>query len=80
MKIEIGEIVTLDDNKEFICMSRNKYKDSDYLFLLSNFKPVEVMFAKEIVTENGVDLKEVNNQQEKIDLMKVFKDYMLNQN
>ena len=80
MKIEIGEILTLDNNKEFICLAREKYKDGDYLFLLSNFKPVEVMFAKEIITENGVDLKEVNDQQDKIELMKVFKDFMLNQN
>ena len=41
MHITEGEILTLDNNKEFICLAVKNYKEYNYLLLLSNYKPVE---------------------------------------
>ena len=47
MKIETGEIITLDNNKEYICFSTLNHEGKDYVYLMSNFKPIEIMFAIE---------------------------------
>lgn len=49
MKIENGEIIELDNEKEYICVARLEDNGVNYLYLLSNFKPIEIMFAKEII-------------------------------
>ena len=48
-----GEIVTLEDQREFICYKKIQDGDKTYLFMLSNFKPVEVFFAEEIIRDDG---------------------------
>ena len=79
MNISVGEILKLENDKEYICIAVDKYKDANYLFLMSNFKPLEVMFAKEIINDGNINLEIVNDQQEKIELMERFKDAMPNQ-
>lgn len=76
MNIQVGEILTLDNDKEYACVAVQAYKGANYLFLVSNFTPVEIRFAKEIINENGIDLEMVNNQQEKIELMELFQKSM----
>ena len=80
MNINVGEILTLDNDKEFVCVGVEKYKDANYLFLVSNFTPIEVRFAREIINNGGVDLEIVNNQQEKMELMQLFQSSMPNMN
>lgn len=72
MNIEVGEILTLENDKEYIVVAKDKYQEKDYLFLMSNFTPVEVRFAKELVNGEDVKLEIVNNQNEKMELMKIF--------
>ena len=48
-----GEIVVTSDQKEFICYKKIQDGKKTYLFMLSNFKPVEVFFAEEIIHEDG---------------------------
>ena len=48
-----GEIVTLEDQREFICYKKIQDGNKTYLFMLSNFKPVEVFFAEEIIRDDG---------------------------
>lgn len=74
MHITEGEILTLDNNQEFICLAVKNYKESNYLLLLSNFKPVEIRFAKEIMMGDRIDLEIINKQEEKIELMEIFKE------
>ena len=40
MKIENGEIIELDNEKEYICVARLEDNGVNYLYLLSNFKPI----------------------------------------
>ena len=37
--IEQGELITLDNQKEYICFQVMKADGETYLYLLSNFKP-----------------------------------------
>ena len=53
-KIEFGEIIELEDGKEFICFARVEEAGEEYVFLMSNYKPLEVRFARE--TEVGGEL------------------------
>ncbi len=72
MKIETGEIITLDNNKEYICVSRKDYQGSSYLYLISNFKPLEVRFAKEIIMGPETHIEIVNEQGLKVQLLQLF--------
>ena len=55
MEIEKGEIITLDNNKEYLCFGRavadNQKK---YLYLMSTSEPIEIRFAEEMIDESGV--------------------------
>lgn len=72
--IREGEILTLDNNKEYICLAIKNYKEANYLLLLSNFKPVEIKFAKEVINVENIELVIVNKQEDKLALMELFKD------
>ena len=51
--LEIGEIATLEENKEFICLAAKELNGSNYVYLISNYKPLEVRFCKQYI-DNGV--------------------------
>lgn len=65
MKIEINDVVTLEDNKEYICFNIIKEENIKYLYLISNFTPTEVKFAKEIKENEDTYLEIINNKEEK---------------
>ena len=73
MKIEEGNIITLDNQKEYICVSKKDYQGDSYIYLISNFKPLEIMFAKEIVEGDLVTIQKVGDQALKMELLKLFK-------
>lgn len=72
MKIEVGEAITLDNNKEYICVDTIIYNGNDYLYLISNFKPVEVMFAKEEIINGEIEITEIEEQNLKLKLLELF--------
>lgn len=72
MKLEKGEIVTLSNNREYICISTVTEGDNDYVYLLSNFKPVEVMFVKQKIVNNEVQVTVISNQEEKQKVFNLF--------
>ena len=51
-KLEIGETAILEDNKEFVCFGRIIEQTIDYVYLISNYKPLEIKFAKQNIV-NG---------------------------
>lgn len=65
MKLEIGELITLDNNKEYICFSRINDNGTDYVYLISNFKPIEIRFAIEKVNNQEIELEVINNKDQK---------------
>jgi len=46
MKIQKGEFVTLSNNKEYLCCATASENDVDYVYLMSNLKPLEIRFAR----------------------------------
>ena len=72
-KLEFGETAVLDNGKEYICFACIEENGIDYAYLVSNFKPLEVRFAKQIL-ENGVlSLEIVQDQELKEHLYDLFK-------
>ena len=65
MKLEVGELITLDNNKEYVCFSEINDNGIDYVYLISNFKPIEIRFAIEKTNNNDVELEIINNQEQK---------------
>ena len=72
MKVETGEIITLDNNKEYICFSTITHEGVDYVYLLSNFKPLEIRFAKQTIENDSAYLTIINNRAEKEMVLKLF--------
>lgn len=73
MKIEDGDMLTLDDNKEFICVKSASLDGKKYVFLMSNFKPLEIIFAEDVSNEFGPAVLEVEDQEIKEKLVELFK-------
>lgn len=66
MKINDGQIITLDDKKDYVVLKQVVYNNTNYIYLITASKPVEVMFVKQdadeltlVVDDN--ELKEVIN-------------------
>lgn len=71
-KLIAGDLATMSDGKEYIVFAQTTYKGEDYVYLMSNFTPLEVMFAKQVVAGENLDLQVVSNQDEKKELLKLF--------
>lgn len=74
MKLETGEVVLLDDNKEYICFGKKQWNGNDYAYLVSNFKPLQIFFAKENIVGKEIQLDLVTDSKEKEELLKIFQD------
>ena len=74
MRIEEGEIVELDNGKQYVVYSVIPENEKNYVYLMSNFKPVEMMFAKEIAGEGSdISLEIIKDQDEKQKVLELFK-------
>ena len=69
--IKRGEIIGLNNGKEYICLDSFEKNQKQYLYLLSNFKPVEVRFA--IMTEGSDEIEVVYDETQIKDLLETFK-------
>ena len=78
-KLEFGETAVLEDGKEYICFASLEENGVDYVYLVSNFKPLEVRFAKQILTDGVLQLEIVQDQELKQHLFELFKERMGNQ-
>lgn len=72
MKIETGEIITLDNNKEYICFSTLNHEGKDYVYLMSNFKPLEIKFGEQILEDGEITIRIINEQKEKEEVLSLF--------
>lgn len=72
MKLEAGEIVTLDNGKEYICFAGLENQGIDYIYLMSNFKPLEIRFAIQRIVNNEVELEIINDPTQKQRVWELF--------
>lgn len=47
MKLSDGQIITLDDEKDYVVLKQKMYKNNNYIYLMTTTKPIEIMFAKQ---------------------------------
>ena len=62
--LEIGEIVKLNEDKEFIVVNIINLHNVRYVFLISNFKPIEIVIATEKIKDENIVLEEVKDNNE----------------
>lgn len=72
-KVEMGEIIELENGKEYICFSQLQDEGKDYIFLMSNFKPLEIRFARQFEQDGDIMLEIVNERATKERLLALFK-------
>lgn len=70
--LEVGEVIELDGDKEYIVLQAQNIDGIDYLYLVSNFKPLDVKFAKQEIINNEVQVTFVGDQEEKIKVLEHF--------
>lgn len=75
-KLEFGETAVLEDGKEYVCFASLEENGVDYVYLVSNFKPLEVRFAKQVVNDGELLLEIVQDQALKEHLLELFKEKM----
>ncbi len=68
MSIDIKDIVTLDDDNEYVVASKTIYNDRMYYYLVDINKPENLMFCYE---DNG-ELVESNNKEVNTELLPLF--------
>lgn len=72
-KLEFGETAVMEDGKEYVCFGQIEEDGADYVYLVSNSKPLEVRFAKQMVVDNAVQLEIVEDKDLKLRLYELFK-------
>lgn len=71
-KLEFGETAVLDNDKEFVCFASLEEDGVSYAYLVSNYKPLEVRFAKQIIDGDNLLLEIVQDQELKQHLFELF--------
>lgn len=71
--LEIGEIVYLDDNLEYVVSSITKKDNNEYAFLTTIDGPYKIKFVKEKLENNNLILEPVTKKEEKQELLILFK-------
>ena len=62
--LELGEIVNLSDDKEYIVANILNLHTSRYVFLVTSSKPLELVVAKEKIEGENIVLEEVKDNSE----------------
>lgn len=75
-KLEFGETAVLENGKEFICFKTLTEDGVDYVYLVSNYKPLEVRFAKQVILNGELLLEIVEDQALKEHLLEAFQSGM----
>ena len=61
-RLEVGEVVTLDNGGEYICFDKLEQDGITYAFMLSNFTPLTIDVAVEERDGKEIKLKYVDDQ------------------
>ena len=71
-KLEIGEVAQLENGKEFICCGMIDDNGEQYLIMMSNFKPIEIKFAKQDIIDGQLQLTIIENAEQKQRLFEIY--------
>lgn len=62
--LEIGEIVKLSNDKEYIVVNTMNLHNIRYVFLISNFKPLDIVIGTEKIIDEDIVVEEVKDNAE----------------
>lgn len=62
--LEIGEIVKLSNDKEYIVVNTMNLHNIRYVFLISNFKPLDIVIGTEKIIDEDIVVDEVKDNNE----------------
>ena len=69
MKKDKGDLILLENDKQYVCFEKAISNGIEYLFLMSNFKPLEIRFAK-VIGEDELEI--IYDPEEKERVFKLF--------
>lgn len=75
-KIKAGELIKLENNKEYICFYELEDNNTNYLYLVTQTKPIEVKFAKYNLNDTDDSITIIGNKNEKKYIYDLFKQKM----
>lgn len=70
--LEPGEIATLEENKEFICLATKYFNGNNYVYLISNYKPLEVRFCRQYIDNGVLKMDIITDPNLKKELLELF--------
>ena len=62
--INVGQIVKLDDNKEYIVLNKMNLHNINYIYLITTTKPTEMLVVTETNQNGEVILEEIKDNDE----------------
>ena len=62
--LEVGEIVKLSNDKEYIVVNTMSLHNIRYVFLISNFKPLDIVIGTEKIIDEDIVVEEVKDNNE----------------
>lgn len=63
MKLEEGEIIELDDHKDYLVLKKISFNNNDYVFLVTIEKPTKMTIRKEMLKLDQIILEELSNNE-----------------
>lgn len=72
MTLKIGEIVCLEENREYTTISVVSKDNYQYAYLVTTEEPYKVKFVKIIPNEEDINLEIVQDQNKKEELLNLF--------
>lgn len=72
MNLEEGQLITLDNNKDYIIIKQVEYNGIIYFYLMTDKKPLEILIVK-LQEENGSQiLKVIDSKEELKEIINLF--------
>ena len=62
--LNIGQIITLDDNKEYMILSKMELHNINYYYLVTIQKPTEILVVTETNNDGNYILEEIKDNDE----------------
>lgn len=62
--VEVGQLIKLSDNKEYVVVNKMPLHNINYVYLMTNSKPLEIMIATEKLVNGDIVLEEVKSNDE----------------
>lgn len=64
MRLETDEVITLDNNRDYVVVNKKEYDGNNYICLTSLSKPLEVLVGKEVIDGNDISIELLTEENE----------------